>query len=379
MNIDHTYDVVIIGGGLAGLSLAIQLASKQHRILVLEKDDFPRHKVCGEYVSMESKPFLGRLGISIDDLDLPIINKLQVTDALGNEVNAVLETGGFGISRYKLDDLLATLARTQHVTLLTNTKADEVIWAGDTFEVRAKGSVYRAKLVCGAWGKRSNLDIKLQRPFIQEKQKALNNYVGVKYHVRYDWPKGLIGLHNFENGYCGVSRIEEDKCCLCYLTTAANLQRCSNDIKRAERDILMKNPTLKTIFNEATFLYETALAISQISFQKKEQVRGHVLLLGDAAGVITPLCGNGMSMAFRSAHIAFGLIDGFLNAKITRSDLEGAYALSWKNAFSDRLFMGRTVQRNFGKNWTTALFLKSMNLLPFVRNGIIKATSGPVF
>jgi len=59
--------------------------------------------------------------------------------------------------------------------------------------------------------------------------------------------------------------------------------------------------------------------------------------------------------------------------------LEGAYALSWKNAFSDRLFMGRTVQRNFGKNWTTALFLKSMNLLPFVRNGIIKATSGPVF
>jgi len=379
MNIDHTYDVVIIGGGLAGLSLAIQLASKQHRILVLEKDDFPRHKVCGEYVSMESKPFLGRLGISIDDLDLPIINKLQVTDALGNEVNAVLETGGFGISRYKLDDLLATLARTQHVTLLTNTKADEVIWAGDTFEVRAKGSVYRAKLVCGAWGKRSNLDIKLQRPFIQEKQKALNNYVGVKYHVRYDWPKGLIGLHNFENGYCGVSRIEEDKCCLCYLTTAANLQRCSNDIKRAERDILMKNPTLKIIFNEATFLYETPLAISQISFQKKEQVRGHVLLLGDAAGVITPLCGNGMSMAFRSAHIAFGLIDGFLNAKITRSDLEGAYALSWKNAFSDRLFMGRTVQRNFGKNWTTALFLKSMNLLPFVRNGIIKATSGPVF
>ena len=379
MNIDHTYDVVIIGGGLAGLSLAIQLASKQYRILVLEKDDFPRHKVCGEYVSKESKPFLERLGISIDDLDLPIINKLKVTDTLGNEVNALLETGGFGISRYKLDDLLATLARKQHVTLLTNTKADEVIWAGDTFEVRAKGSVYRAKLVCGAWGKRSNLDIKLQRPFIQEKQKALNNYVGVKYHVRYDWPKDLIGLHNFENGYCGVSRIEEDKCCLCYLTTAANLQRCSNDIKRAERDILMKNQTLKTIFNEATFLYETPLAISQISFQKKEQVRDHVLLLGDAAGVITPLCGNGMSMAFRSAHIAFGLIDRFLNAKITRSDLEGAYAQSWKNTFSHRLFVGRTVQRNFGKNWTTALFLKSMNLLPFVRNSIIKATSGPVF
>src|SRR6202012_2587619 len=103
-----------------------------------------------------------------------------------------------------------------------------------------------------------------------------------------------IALHNFQGGYCGISRVENDKCCLCYLTTAANLKQNGNDIKKMEEQVLMKNPQLKRILTNATHLYEQPLTISQISFARKEQIYGHVLLSGDSAGLITPLCGNGM-------------------------------------------------------------------------------------
>jgi flavin-dependent dehydrogenase len=379
MNNDQAYDVIVIGGGLAGLSFAIQLAQKKYKILVLEKDSFPRHKVCGEYISMESQPFLERLGLPVSHMNLPIISKLQVTDTRGNEVNTSLPLGGFGISRYMLDDALASLAEKQDITVLTHMRVDEVLFTNGCFTVRTKDQVFSATVVGGAWGKRSNIDLKLQRTFILEKNNALNNYIGIKYHINYPWPADYIGLHNFANGYCGISRIEDGNSCLCYLTTAANLRESGNDLKKLERDKLMKNPVLQKIFSNAAFLYGSPLAISQISFQKREQVQQHVLLLGDAAGVITPLCGNGMSMAFRSAHIAAGLADLFLLHQITREQLETRYTAAWKNNFHTRLAIGRFVQGNFGKDRTTTNFIKTMNIFPFLRRKVMKQAAGKIF
>ena len=181
MSVDNTYDVIIVGGGLAGLSSAILLAERQYKVLLLEKESYPKHKVCGEYISMESKPFLQSLGIPVDDMHLPVINKLQVTDTRGNELNTTLPQGGFGISRYKLDAMLAELAQNAGVTLLTKARAENIQWENDSFTVNAKGHDYRSKVVLGSWGKRSNIDVKWQRPFITEKVSALNNYVAVKY------------------------------------------------------------------------------------------------------------------------------------------------------------------------------------------------------
>ena len=180
MDSGNTYDVAIIGGGLAGLSAAIVLSRKGYKVLVLEKDVYPRHKVCGEYISMESKPFLAHLGLPIDEMNLTVINRLQVTDARGNTLNTELPQGGFGISRYMLDDALARLAQQAGATLLTKTKADNVQEAKGIFTVSAGAHTYTAKVVCGTWGKRSNIDVKWQRPFITGKYKALNNYIGIK-------------------------------------------------------------------------------------------------------------------------------------------------------------------------------------------------------
>ena len=379
MNSNLTYDVIIVGGGLAGLALAIQLAHKQHSVLLLEKEGYPKHKVCGEYISMESWPFLQSLGVPVADMHLPVINKLQVTDTRGNEVNERLPQGGFGISRYLLDGRLAELAKAAGVTLLEKTKADEIQYANDSFTVHTREGEFTSKLVCGAWGKRSNMDMKLQRAFIQEKNKALNNYVGIKYHIRYPWPEDLIGLHNFTDGYCGISSIEDGKACLCYLTTAANLQNNGNDIRQMERNILVKNRWLNKIFADAEFLYEAPMAISQVSFQQKEQVMDHVLLLGDSAGMIAPLCGNGMSMALRSAKMAASFIDVFLHGLMSRTEMEGKYSSHWKKVFATRLTLGRVVQSSFGKDRATSFFLRAVNHLPFIRRALINGTSGRPF
>src|SRR4051812_49618580 len=98
---EKKYDCAIIGGGLAGLCLAIQLATKGHSVVLFEKNKYPFHKVCGEYVSNESHGFLMRLGLPLQDWDLPQISSIGISSEKGFMINARLSLGGFGISRYK--------------------------------------------------------------------------------------------------------------------------------------------------------------------------------------------------------------------------------------------------------------------------------------
>ncbi|MES2701088.1 MAG: FAD-dependent oxidoreductase [Bacteroidota bacterium] len=379
MHSNPLYDVIIIGGGIAGLSAAIRLASLQHKVLVLEKDIYPKHKVCGEYISMESGPFLRSLGLQFHTMQLPQISKLHVTDNRGNEVKATLTQGGIGISRYKLDAALAELAEQAGATIITKARVDSVDMYHEQFSVTAAGQTYIAKAVCGTWGKRSNMDVKWQRKFLDKTGSKLSNYIGIKHHISYPWPQDLVAMHNFPGGYCGVSPVEDGRTCFCYLTTAASLSACGNDIKQLESTVLGSNPWLKEILSKAELLYQSPLAISQISFDKKEPVYQHVLMLGDAAGMITPLCGKGMSMALRSARLATEQLHGFLSGDISRIQMEQQYTATWNLHFSRRLSIGRMVQRMFGRGNTTALFLKAANAVPALKTALINSTNGTPF
>src|SRR5690242_10263952 len=117
------YDVIIVGGGLAGLSLSIQLAEVKRNVLVLEKNKYPFHRVCGEYVSMESWDFLERLGLPLSKMNLPVITQLRITSLKGTVIDHSLDVGGFGISRYTLDNSLACLAKEKGVELREESRA----------------------------------------------------------------------------------------------------------------------------------------------------------------------------------------------------------------------------------------------------------------
>jgi len=376
---NEVFDIAIVGGGLAGLGLSIQLGRMGHTVLLLEKEEYPFHKVCGEYISLESWDFLSGLGIDLPGLHVSGIKKLQVSSPHGTLMEQALPLGGFGISRYLLDNTMAALARNAGVIIKENAKVTDVHFGEDEFIVEESQYSYRARVACGSYGKRSNLDIKWKRSFTTTARNKLNNYVGVKYHVKCDFPADTIALHTFSGGYCGVVRIEDDKYCLCYLTTAANLQKSGGDILKMEESILSANPHLEKIFAGSQRLYDAPLAISQISFESKSQVEDHVLMIGDAAGMITPLCGNGMSMALHGSKIAAENIRRFLEGNCSRAEMESGYAGAWRKAFEKRLAMGRRIQRLFGNAYLTGMLVRSSKIFPAFARWLIRQTHGQPF
>jgi flavin-dependent dehydrogenase len=129
------FDIAIIGGGLAGLSLSIQCADAGYSTLLFEKENYPFHKVCGEYISNESLPFLERLGIPISSWGLPSMTELNISAPNGRSYQFALPLGGFGVSRYKLDDYLYQIALNKGVTVLTHTKVQDVNFTLNRFEI----------------------------------------------------------------------------------------------------------------------------------------------------------------------------------------------------------------------------------------------------
>ncbi|OHC85943.1 MAG: pyridine nucleotide-disulfide oxidoreductase [Sphingobacteriia bacterium RIFOXYD2_FULL_35_12] len=370
------YDIAIVGGGLAGLALSIQSAKAGFKVVLFEKEQYPFHKVCGEYISLESWDFIESLGVPLSKMQLPIVNRLMVTAPNGNSIEQPLDLGGFGISRYTIDKALYELAKGLGVRVEAGVKVDDIVFEADMFSVHSSIGIIQSRVAVGSFGKRSNLDVKWKRPFILGKQKQLDNFIGVKYHIDIDWPKDLIALHNFKDGYCGISNIEDGKTCLCYLTTAQNLKTHGGSIEAMEELVLKTNPYLKEILENAVHLYEAPVTIAQISFERKSLVEHHVLMVGDAGGMITPLCGNGMSMALHGSKLAYEAIAPFLRNELSRESMEQSYARVWTNTFGKRLTVGRWVQGFFGKTWMTNLFITMLKPFPFLVRAIVKQTHG---
>ncbi len=376
---EKIYETAIIGGGLAGLTLSISLAKEGFSVILFEKETYPFHKVCGEYISLESWHYLEtEMGVPLQEMDLPIIKKLWVTAPNGKSLYANLDLGGFGISRYTLDNNLKNIAEKIGVTILQNCKVDDVQFANNIFTIKTAAEKYQSKVCCGSWGKRSNIDVKWKRPFTTKTSDRLNNFVGIKYHVKTNFANDTIALHNFKDGYCGISKIEGGKYCVCYLTKASNIKHAGS-IEQAEATILAENPHLKKLFSNMEKLYDSPITISQISFSKKKPIENNIIMIGDAAGMITPLCGNGMSMAMHGAKLASIQIAAFLQTNISRQQLEEQYSAVWKKNFQTRVTIGKTIQYLFGRKTTTDIFVSLMDKSKSFTQKIISLTHGKSF
>ncbi len=127
------FTCVIIGGGLAGLVSAIHLARSGISVLLIEKKEFPRHKVCGEYVSNEIRPYLESLDAFPKELKPLEINRFQITSLSGKKLEALMEMGGFGISRFAFDDFLDKKAKAAGAEIWTNGTVSSIDFKGFFF------------------------------------------------------------------------------------------------------------------------------------------------------------------------------------------------------------------------------------------------------
>jgi menaquinone-9 beta-reductase len=364
--------LLIIGGGLAGLTAAIHLSRMGLQVTVIEKNDFPKHKVCGEYISNEIMPYFNWLGINIKSLEPSNIDNVQFSISNGVAINSKLKLGGFGISRYVLDNFLYKKA-IENGCLIIQDIVETIDFDGNEFKIiTSNKAVLKHEIVIGAFGKRSNIDQKLNRDFIKQK----SPWLGVKAHYSGSFPNDLVGLYNFKGGYCGVSKVEDNKINICYLASYETFKEYKNTNDYQEK-VLCKNPLLKIIFDNATLLFEKPITISQISFEKKQAVENHVLMIGDTAGLIHPLCGNGMAMAIHSAKIVSKLVLMYFNSEInSREELEKRYTQEWNFNFKNRLKMGRLLAHILERQKLSSFLMSILIKFPFLLPIIIKRTHG---
>jgi len=369
-------NITIIGGGLAGLISSIHLARIGIKAYVIEKKMYPFHRVCGEYISNEVVPYLSELGCYPNDLKPAQIKRFELTSVEGKTASMPLDLGGFGISRYAFDQFLWQRAQSLGVKFSVGTAVESVDFDGDGFTVRTTHNQHRADIVLGAFGKRSRLDGYLRRSFFISR----SPYVGVKYHINLPaFPDDLIALHNFKDGYCGISRVEGNRINLCYLTHRNNLRQYGN-IGDMETSILYQNPFLRELFSTAVFLFEKPEVINEISFETKSPVEHHILMMGDAAGMITPLCGNGMALAIHGAKVLSEHVIRYAeNNSYDRARLEKEYMQAWNSLFAKRLWAGRQIQRLFGGTWSSNLAVSMANTTPAVARYLMKQTHGQPF
>ena len=368
-------NVGIIGGGLAGLISAILLVRKGFAITLFEEKKYPFHRVCGEYISNEVIPFLQHHQLYPGHLNPVAISQFKLTAPSGKHLSMPLDLGGFGISRYHFDHWLSRIAESEGVTIIHD-RVVECLCSEMSYEIHTRGAgPQEFDLVIGAFGKRSTMDKKLQRNFIDTQ----SPYVGVKYHLHTDEVDNRsIELHNFDGGYCGISRIEDGKFNLCYLTHRKNL-KMHGSIPKMEEEILYRNPNLRRIFRNSEFLFDKPEVINEISFSPKEAVHNHILMTGDAAGMITPLCGNGMAMAIHSAKLLTELIISDSANHLTLPELEKNYEQVWKKRFARRLWAGRQIQQLFGAPIHSEIAVMIGKAFPPFTRNLMALTHGQPF
>jgi flavin-dependent dehydrogenase len=366
-------DIVIIGGGLGGLVAAILLAKNGRSVVLIEKKNYPFHRVCGEYISNEVKDFLLREEIFPSELQPTEVSRFKLTSASGRTVEMPLDLGGFGISRYAFDNYLYQKAIFLGVDFRLEEQVLETVFlqAKNHFQLELKsGEILYANHVIGAFGKRSTMDRTLKRSFIHKR----SPYIGVKYHIKGEFEPDTIAIHGYHGGYCGLNPIENGLFNLCYLGSRQQLRDCGS-IQKMEERFLYKNPYLAKLFNESEFVRDKPEVINEINFESKLPVENHLLMVGDAAGLIAPIFGNGMAIAVHSGKLAAEA----LLENTSRKAIEGQYEKNWGRTFKNRLAMGRLVQQLYSvpkmAELTTAILQRS----PFLGKQIMKRTHGKSF
>ncbi|MHB0971719.1 MAG: NAD(P)/FAD-dependent oxidoreductase [Thermoanaerobaculia bacterium] len=336
-------DVVVLGAGPGGSTLAAILAARGADVLLVERDTFPRDKLCGEFLSYDALPVLERTGAlaGIEQRGArPIAACRVVTPSRVCEF--ALPLPARAISRLALDGILFQNAITHGARAMAGWTVNSVNARARTVDASRGETTVRieARVLAGAWGRWGRIDRQLARTFTEERE---HRYFGFKRHYRVDGRDDrAVELLSYRDGYLGVNAIEGGATNICGLVHQRRLAGHRGGWDTFVEQLRSEGPQIESLFAGATPEQDDFLSCEPVIFAAREPVEEGMFLVGDAAGIIDPLAGNGMAMAIQSAAIAAPMILARINREDDDAPLR-AYTASWHNAFDSRLRWSRRI------------------------------------
>ncbi len=325
--------IVIVGAGPAGASLAIRLTKENFGVVLIEREKFPRQKLCGEFISPECLAHFQDLGILDEML---AVGGDRITQTVFYEPNGKSVTvpsewfgggqGALSISRAEMDFRLLKRAKELGVNVLEETQAVGILLEKDRVcgvKVRNKNGQTReisADLTIDATGRANVLanfvkKFKVQsskfkvKPIQNPKSKIQNRLVGFKAHVEnVNLEKGRCEIYFFRGGYGGLSFVENNLANQCFLIKADVVKEFSGDANKIVEKVIFQNKRASETLNNAKSVHDW-LAVSVDGFGVKNlNPMPNLFAVGDAAAFIDPFTGSGMPMAFENAKILAEII-----------------------------------------------------------------------
>ncbi len=309
------YDLIIIGAGPAGSACAITAARAGARVLLVEKDRFPRQKVCGEFVSQESLGLLHGLLENKQFQSCPQVVSSRIF--LDNKILALpVSPAAQSIPRFDLDPALFAAAKKAGVTAYEGVTVQEM-QRNEVFHVRTSERTYYARAVVnatGRWSKLTQFDVA-----------GKDKWIGLKAHFTETSPPQTVDLYFFPGGYCGVTPVGPNSVNACAMVRA--------DAAHTLEDVFTKEPRLFQRSRNWQPLFPS-VTTSPLYFREPETECNGVLLAGDAAGFIDPFAGDGISLALQSGTLAAQSIVPFLRGTCSLEQAHQQFQLAYRTRFA---------------------------------------------
>ncbi|WP_276354359.1 NAD(P)/FAD-dependent oxidoreductase [Cohnella caldifontis] len=371
-------DVAVIGAGVAGSAMADAMARRGWETALIDKEVFPRHKACGEFLSPESAGILRRLDQlgTVEALNPPAITSVRLHSERGVSLEIPLPGTAWGISRHALDAKLQQSARMRGVRLLTGwtAAAVEKNGCGDySIDLRGRDSGnlrLTARSVIAAWGRRP------PNGFLTPVHRRGRSYVGLKSHFTGFDSSPAVDLYFFRGGYFGVSPVEGERLNAAALLDRAGLNR--RETGGALREIwgsaAERIPALRERFDKAEAVPGTQAATYPVRIPTEPSPWNGLPCIGDAAAVIPPFCGDGMAMALRSVELCVPLADAYLRGTCSLEEWRSAYTRHYHRHFAGPLRWGGWMNRLLAYPTAAAWLLRIGSVAPETARRLVRAT-----
>ncbi len=340
------HDVAILGGGLAGSSLATVLSRQGWDVVVIEQRHLPQHKVCGEFLSPESQASFAHMGLSaaIARLSPATMERALLTTPTGVALQVELPGQALGVSRFALDAALLEAAAQAGATVYTGTTASGVQLdaQGCSIETHAgpQRAIIRARTAIAACGRQPPAGLRPRN----ESAPARQRHVGLKWHFENLDMLPQVELYLFPGGYAGLSPVEQGRANLCLLATQERFRYAGGSLPAMLEAICHWNPALRHRLAGGAVIPGSQKAVAAVDTARPATPWQEIAQVGDAVTMIPPLCGDGMAMALRSAELCAPLAHAYLEGHISRATWQQHYIRRWHQEFDRALLVGRSLQ-----------------------------------